>query len=335
MSQLRFGARSLAITIAIAIVLFHASISSAGDQSGSSSSHAGDGPQKSRFVHNQYLVSQQQFTLPFYLFNGHMLIDGAVNGRSGKFLFDTGTEFPFFLNNQFLSLSKDSLVGRGYTGSGQEMVLYRQEAPVLAVEIAHQIRFENMPGQIHTDWGFLAQAYSIPSFLGSIGYGFNQNYLFVIDYDAQTIVFHAQNEDENVLARVIDPARVVTTFKFIPTGVDGKMPEVELRVGNEVITAFFDTGNQGSLELTEETRNSLQTHGYLSLFPSEYAYGAREPNTRAILTGLSYRTDFLHDARNLSFKTWTKNRLGLGFNFMKNYVTVWDYKRQVLTLLRP
>ena len=113
------------------------------------------------------------------------------------------------------------------------------------------------------------------------------------------------------------------------------MPEVELRVGNEFITAFFDTGNQGSLELTEETRNSLQTQGYLSLFPSEYAYGAREPNTRAILTGLSYRTDFLHDARNLSFKTWTKNRLGLGFNFMKNYVTVWDYKRQVLTLLRP
>ena len=89
MSQLRFGARSLAI--AIAIVLFHTSISSAGDQSGSSSSRAGVTPQKSRFAHNQYLVSQQQFTLPFYLFNGHMLIDGAVNGRPGKFLFDTGT----------------------------------------------------------------------------------------------------------------------------------------------------------------------------------------------------------------------------------------------------
>ena len=44
MRQLRFGARSLAIAIATAIVLFHASISSAGDQSVSSSSHAGDSP---------------------------------------------------------------------------------------------------------------------------------------------------------------------------------------------------------------------------------------------------------------------------------------------------
>ena len=79
------------MAIAIAIVLFHASISSAGDESGSGSSHAEGTPQKSRFDHNQYLVSQQQFTLPFYLFNGHMLIDGAVNGRPGKFLFDTGT----------------------------------------------------------------------------------------------------------------------------------------------------------------------------------------------------------------------------------------------------
>lgn len=90
MSQLRFGERSLAISIAI--VLVHASISSAGDESGSRSSHAGGTPQKSRFAHNQYLVSQQQFTLPFYLFNGHRLIDGAVNGRPGKFLFDTSTQ---------------------------------------------------------------------------------------------------------------------------------------------------------------------------------------------------------------------------------------------------
>jgi hypothetical protein len=52
----------------------------------------GGTPQKSRFAHNQYLVSQQQFTLPFYLFNGHRLIDGAVNGRPGKFLFDTSTQ---------------------------------------------------------------------------------------------------------------------------------------------------------------------------------------------------------------------------------------------------
>lgn len=333
MSDYRF--RALSLAIAATMALSHSSVSSAGDQSGCSSVHAGESSRKSRFALNQYLLSQPQFTLPFHLFNGHILIDGAVNGRAGKFLFDTGTEFPFFLNNHFLSLSKDQYVGRGQAASGQEMVLYRQETPVLALEIADQVRFENLPTQMHTDWGFLAQAYSMPSFLGSIGHGFNQNYIFVIDYDAQTIVFHAQCEDESILARVIDPARVLAAFKFTPTGVDGKMPEVELHIGNEVISAFFDTGSQGSLELTETTKNSLEKRGFLSHLFSEYAYGAHEPNTRATLKGLRYGPDLLHDARNLSFKTGTKNRLGLGFHFMKNYVTVWDYKRQILTLLRP
>lgn len=326
---------ALLLVIATSMALLHAPISAAADHSDNSFSGAGEDARKSAFALNQYLVSQPTFTLPFHLYNGHMLIDGAVNGRAGKFLFDTGTEFPFFFNNHFLALSKDQLIGRGHTGSGQEMVLYRQEAPVLTVEIADQIRFEHLPAQIHTDWGFLAEAYSIPSFLGSIGHGFNQNYVFVIDYDAQTIVFHAQNEDGNFLARVIDPARVVTTFEFTPTGVDGKMPELELRIGNEAITAFFDTGNLGSLELTEATKTALEKLGHLSLLSSDYAYGRHEPNTRASLKGLHHGPHLLHDARNLSFKTGSKNRLGLGFHFMKNYVSIWNYKHRTLTLLRP
>lgn len=323
------------LAMATSVLLFHAAISSASDHAGSRTSNAENAAPKSRFALNQYLVSQPQFTLPFHLLNGHMLIDGSVNGTAGKFLFDTGTEFPFFLNNHALALSKDRLIGRGHAGSGQEMVLYRQETPVLKVEIANQIRFENLTAQIHTDWRFLEEAYSIPGFLGSIGHGFNQNYLFVIDYDAQTIVFHAQSEDESVLARIIDPARVVTAFKFTPTGVDGKMPGVEMLVANQAITTFFDTGNQGSLELTETTRNSLEKHGHLSLLSSEYAYGMHQTNTRAHLKDLRYGPDSLHDAQNLSFKTGTKNRLGLGFHFLKNYISVWDYKRQTLTLLKP
>ena len=106
-------------------------------------------------------------------------------------------------------------------------------------------------------------------------------------------------------------------------------------VANETITTFFDTGNQGSLELTETTRNSLEKHGHLSLLSSEYAYGMHQTNTRAHLKDLRYGPDSLHDAQNLSFKTGTKNRLGLGFHFLKNYISVWDYKRQTLTLLKP
>lgn len=284
---------------------------------------------------DRYLADRPQFTLPFHVFNGHMLIDGAVNGVAGKFLFDTGTEFPFFLNNHFLALSKDHLLGRGHAGSGQEMVLYTQDAPLQTIELAGQIHFENVAAPIHTDWGFFEQAYSLSSFLGSLGHGFNQNYIFVIDYEAQTIVFHAYNEDAQLLAHVIDPARVIATFAFTATGVDGKMPEITLRIGHEDIGAYFDTGNQGSLELTEATKNALLSQGYLRLESSEYLYGTHEPHIRATLKGLHHGHQRLQDGRNLLFQTGSQNRLGLGYQFLKNYITVWDYKHQRLTLLRP
>lgn len=290
--------------------------------------------QSPTFTPNGHRVGLLDFTLPFYLFNGHILIDGAVNGRPGKFMFDTGTEFPFLLNNHFLPLSKDQLVGQGHAASGQDIVIYRQKEPVASIEIGAQIRFENVPALLHADWGFLEQAYT-SHFLGSIGHGFNRNYLFVVDYDAQTITFHALNQEESVLARVIDPARVLATLHFTPIGVDGKMPEVDMQIGDETLTAFFDTGNSGTLELTEHMKNTLERKGKLTLTASDHTYGSYEASVRGTLQGLSYSAQPLGEIRNLLFTSGTRDRVGLGYHFLKNYITVWDYSRRTLTLLKP
>lgn len=272
-------------------------------------------------------AAEAGFTLPFYTFNGHILIDGAVDGLRGKFMFDTGTEFPFFLNNHYLPLAKDSRIGEGHAASGQPMVLYRQRAPV-AIEIGRDVRLDAVPGVIHTDWQFLEAAYT-PAFLGSIGHGFNRDYVFVIDYDAQTITFHPYGRDD----RVIDPARVVATLPFTPTGVDGKMPEVDIRIGEETITARFDTGNLGTLELTEAMQARLESQGRLHISASPYTYGAYEARRVASLNGLSHHGQALHDVRGLSFATAAHNRVGLGYTFLRQYVTVWDYRARTLTLL--
>lgn len=285
------------------------------------------------FTFNEYLATMPHFTLPFYLFNGHIMIDGAVNGRRGKFMFDTGTEFPFFLNNHYLSLSKDKFIGQGHAASGQKIVIYSQTLSIANIEIADQIRFKNVSDLPHSDWTFLEQAYT-PNFLGMIGHGFNSNYLFVMDYDAQTITFHALNQDKHVLASVVDPSRVMATLAFTPTGVDGKMPEIELRIGDSTITAFFDTGNIGSLELTESMKKTLEDQGSLTLTSKEHTYGTYETHVSSILKGIRHGSQDLHDASNLTFKIGKQNRLGLGYHFLKNYISVWDYKHRTLTLLK-
>jgi hypothetical protein len=287
------------------------------------------------FSFNSYLSQTPHFVLPFHLLNGHILIDGAVDGRRGKFMFDTGTEFAFFLNNRVLPLKRDQLIGRGHAASGQEIVLYRQTRPIGRIDLAGQVSFAQAPGVLHTDWQFLADAYGLSRFLGSVGHAFNQNYQFEIDYLAQTIAFHALNQSPEVLARSVDPAKVVRTFAFTPTGVGGKLPEVALRVGNETLTAFFDTGNAGSLTLTPQMRDQLLARGDLTLTPSEFAYGMHSPQVRARLNGAQYDGQALPELYPLSFTTGTSNRLGLGYHFLKDYISVWNYQARTLTLLRP
>jgi len=261
-----------------------------------------------RFLAPGLASAEAGFTLPFYTFNGHILIDGAVDGRRGKFMFDTGTEFPFFLNNHYLPLAKDSRIGEGHAASGQSMVLYRQRAPV-AIEIGRDVRLDAVPGLIHTDWQFLEAAYT-PAFLGSIGHGFNRDYVFVIDYDAQTIAFHPYGQDD----RVIDPARVVATLPFTPTGVDGKMPEVDIRIGEETITARFDTGNLGTLELTAAMQARLESQGRLHISASPYTYGAYAARRVASLNGLSHHGQALHDVGALSFTSAPPQPGGAGLS---------------------
>jgi hypothetical protein len=289
---------------------------------------------KAAFKPNAYQTSQAVFVLPFHLINGHIFIDGAVGGRHGKFMFDTGTEFAFLLNNHYLSLRKQTLVGRGHAGSGQEMVLYRQQKALARVELGNALRFDRLQDVIHTDWRFLEEGYGIPAFFGSIGHEMNRNYAFVIDYDAQTIVFHPYDSDGRAPTLAIDPARVVARLEFIATGVGGKMAEVAMVIGSHPVTAVFDTGNPGSLSLSASTRDELMRAGLLQLTEVNHAYGSYGPFRRADVAGLRHAGIALVDQRNLAFTEAGMDRIGLGYQFLKDYVSVWDYHGRTLTLLR-
>lgn len=278
---------------------------------------------------NPAQIGPPSFTLAFSLLNSHIMLDGTVNGKKGRFLFDTGTEFAFFLNNETLPLAKEEFVAKGHAASGQAMVIYRQQAPIAELTIGRQLRFTDLRGQLHTGWGFLQEAYGMSSFFGSIGHAFSRQYQFTIDYDQQTIAFQSLDQPAHLTAN-----EVIARFNFTPTGVDGKIPEVNLQIGNHDITGFFDTGNPGTLELTEATRDFLEKEGLLSIASSDYAYGNEAPRQYANLNGLRAGQVPLADLRNLTFRTGPQNRLGLGYQFLKHYISVWHAKNRTITLLK-
>jgi hypothetical protein len=285
------------------------------------------------FSFNEFLIEKPHFTLPFHLVDGLLIIDGQVNGVSGKFLFDTGTHFPFFLNNHRLLLSRDTFLARGTTASGQELVLYQQDSPVESITLADQITFEAVRSLPHTDWSFVEQAL-VESFLGTVGYGFNRNYRFVINYDTQIIDFYSLNQDDETLANALSLEQVVAILNFEPTGAEGNLPAVEFTIGDTPILGMFDTGDHGTLKLTQTLKTQLEREGYLTADDQDFLYGTYEPYVRATLKGLHHGDQPLADLHNLRLEVGEENQLVLGYQFLKHYVTAWDYQDQTITLLK-
>lgn len=273
---------------------------------------------------------QSHVTLPFHLLNGYIMMDANVNGIKGKMMFDTGTEFPFFLNNFRIPLGKDTLLGKGKTGSGQEVVIYRQNGAIKNIDLSQSIHLTDVKELPHNNFYYIDEGLDI-TFLGTCGHGFNRDYEFAINYDNQTIDLYSLSHPARYLYKQSD---VLTTIHFKPTGVDGKIPQITLKAGKHHLEGFFDTGNTGTLELTQELKEQLVREGILIIDEGKYMNGTAQPYMRGTLKGLTYNGISLLDVHNLHVTIAQHNRLGMGYQFLKHYVSIWNYSEQTIVLLK-
>jgi hypothetical protein len=276
-------------------------------------------------------TEKSHFSLPFHLVDGYILIDGEVNNKSGKFMFDTGTPFAIFLNNHFVPLTNDVYQSKGSAASGQSIIVYAQNY-VDSVKILDQLQFQHVKLVPHADFGFIEEG-AVQNYLGFIGHGFNKDYLFIIDYDKQTIDLFLSTQEHDELPNVIKQDKLVAKLDFSSRG-DGRIPEVEFTIGSSTITGKFDTGNQGTLTLTKAMKDKLESEGYLLTESRDYWYGAQESHPAGVLKKLSYQNKILTDIHNLRISIGEVNEIGLGYQFLKNYVSAWDYHNKTITLMR-
>ena len=80
-------------------------------------------------------------------------------------------------------------------------------------------------------------------------------------------------------------------------------------------------------------KSELEHAGYLSVRQSNHLYGSCEAHQRGDAKGLRHGQQALAEMHNLTCKPGTQNRIGLGYQFLKHYVSVWDYQNRTLTLL--
>ena len=259
--------------------------------------------------------------VPFHLVDGFIMLEGVVNGESGFYMLDTGSPFALFLNNHLLTLGPSRQIASGSAGSGQRVVVLAHEN-VNSLTLWGDVRFRDVGWAQSADFGFIEQGI-VPQYLGFIGHGILKNFEFTIDYDRSNLFFSRLDPDGEALVSRVPQEDVHATLTFACRDCDRQYDQIPFRLGDIPLTLGIDTGNSGGqLTLTARTKEALEDSGHLTAQGDSY-----------ILEGLEHE-EVSFSVDGLRVMVGETDGGTLGYSFLRQFKTVWNYQLGTLVLVR-
>ena len=255
-------------------------------------------------------------TLPFEVQDGFILLSGRVAGVTGVFMFDTGTPFPFLLNNTVVPLALSDTPTEGRAGSGQTFRIHRH-ADAGPVTVAGQDLAQTGPvlsGDLH----WLTDEFR-SDFLGFAGQPLIRETRMTIDYGRREMTLDRIGPAKAASADLVQGA-VTLTFG----GFDGdrpNLPFVTAQLGDLPLEVLLDTGTAGVLELTPAARAAMLASGAITVSPEGVA-----------LPGLVVQGQGIR-AFAAELREGTVNRLTVGHATLSQYRSIWDFPGGTITLI--
>ena len=259
--------------------------------------------------------------VPFRLVDGFIMLEGVVNGESGFYMLDTGSPFALFLNNHLLTLGPSRQIASGSAGSGQRVVVLAHEN-VDSLTLWGDVRFRDVEWAQSADFGFIEDGI-VPQYLGFIGHGILKNFEFTIDYDRSNLFFSRLDPDGEALVSRVPLEDVHATLMFACRDCDRQYDQIPFRLGEIPLTLGIDTGNSGGqLTLTARTKEALEHSGHLTAQGDSY-----------ILEGLEHE-EVSFSVDGLRVMVGETDGGTLGYSFLRQFKTVWNYQLGTLVLVR-
>lgn len=268
--------------------------------------------------------------VPFEILRGYTFVEGSVAGQRGVFILDTGTPDGVFLNHAVIDLPPGERVTTGQSGSAQGSVGRRQEifrhSGVGEITVAGL----ELPGQDFvrsSDFGYvtdMANGGLRPDILGFIGLPLLAEHEITLDYQQRRMSLHRLGRDGRPLVVHVDPADVVVVMPFrLGKGPQRHLPFTDVEIAGIRFEALLDNGTLGDLALTPEAADVLQAAG--TLRPD--ACGQSIQGLRVQGVAVNASTPVVRDS--------TANSMRLGYNLLRHYRSVWNYRYGTVTLLQP
>lgn len=264
--------------------------------------------------------------IPFMVIDAKPMIAARVGEKQGLMMFDTGTPDAIFLNRDSVKLDDGTFLTKGRAASGQTIEVFQHLPPPILLA-GEEINPE--PVIRSGNFNFTAELFG-NDFLGFIGQPAVEKSAFVLDYNRQvlTILATAPNGSPVATAPYMNDILVRIDFVINTSG----LPMSSGRIGTHAVTVDFDTGDSGSLYLSEKTLAQLATDGLLSVNDdrgviTEFElYGALFPDlsVRLVRAGSSKDTRVAEKS----------DHLRLGARFFTDHLTLWNYPSGTIDILR-
>lgn len=279
----------------------------------------------------------RSFTLT--IIDAFPFINVTINGIRGKLMFDTGCREATILNSNALPLTYRKLAGSGSTASGQQ--LSRSVSDTVAeIRVDSQLVYHNVRNIKCVNLDFL-QARLTPDCLGFLGYDFFDGYLFKLDYLRNQVTFYKntpQRQSSKDFLRGEDLLAVLTfETRLLPNH-----PFVYIQLGKTTVTGAFDTGQYGLVQLTPVVEKELIKSGRVRPAGITGRGDTIVHIAHVNLTG-TFAVDllgmeYIASTKSLPFKEkigmTESNILTLGYRFLSQYKTVWDYDSKKIYVLK-
>ncbi|MDX3916299.1 MULTISPECIES: hypothetical protein [Olivibacter] len=275
---------------------------------------------------------------PITLINGYPFISGAVNGVSGKFMFDTGYRTSISLNDNLIDLPNKKTKSTGITGSGHDFKINTNDT-VREIRFTNGVIYRNLENISSGNYDFL-QNYITPDCLGYIGHDFFTGYLFKLDYIHRKVTFYKSSAERNQRKDFLKEEQVLAVINFENRKLPNH-PMVRLSIDGISVLGAFDTGQNGLLQLDEPSGKILKGRGSVQISGTDSGGDTLLTIKNLIIDG---KYKFTLKGVELSSLKGTQvirrelaitepNLMNLGYRFLSQFKTVWDYANSKIYLL--
>jgi hypothetical protein len=269
-------------------------------------------------------------SLPLVMVREFPFVEAEISGVKGKLLLDTGALEALALNHNPLKLPEGRVIGQGRFGSGQtyEMVL---RPSVDNVRLPGGLTYDRVTTFRSQDAAQLERI--TPDFLGWLGYTFWDGYAVKFDYRASKATFYRGGPKAFLKGEVLVAAIPFETRK-LPND-----PVLTATIGDLTFETVLDTGQYGSIFADATSHERLKAAGAINPHGSDQ--DAVDVRAVRFSKGPALRLSAIASLP-IEAAAPFANAIGvapprimtLGYAFLKQYKTVWDYPNKTLYLLK-